>query len=558
MLTFQDALGFDVITKLLRVPAKTLVAPTIQFGDKPSVTPACASWDLRETKFVKPGRPLKQLGIVGLYYEKPLAQPPFLDMAKVAENAIRTLRGHGITIEQETPVLHSQHIPCLETQEQYLDKLKKIFETFFDTYSEMPLALVILPEKSQALYAAIKKITETQLAKMTICCQKDKLSTILTKIDKGATDPFFSNLALKFNFKLGGDTHHINVDKHTERLNADTIMFGGDVTHPRKGDHLATPSIASLVGSVDPHFINIPGSLRLQSGRQEIISDILDMSCERFLAWSRCTAENDGPYRLPQNVLYYRDGVGETQYQTICDEELTAIGKGSEKAFEALGDNLAAETAETPLITCVVAGKRHHARFYPLSNNQTYPSKSGKKPTRNARFEKRGMSILWKGALNGNVKPGLVIEDVITHPEDGDFYLQSHDAIKGTGRSAHYYPIKNDIGLTSQEIQAITHRMCYSYSPATKGISYCAPAYCADKLCTRGRFYLGAWDSNARAANGLIRQGKEEKDEAFKLRVAQHLQNSAFWIDSQSTTSPGNLEWKNPWKQDLQDVMFYV
>jgi eukaryotic translation initiation factor 2C len=55
---------------------------------------------------------------------------------------------------------------------------------------------------------------------------------------------------------------------------------------------------------------------------------------------------------------------------------------------------------------------------------------------------------------NGDCKPGALVDSAITSPYYGDFYLQSHNGLKGTAKSAHYFPLLNEMGLTDVQIQA--------------------------------------------------------------------------------------------------------
>ena len=74
-----------------------------------------------------------------------------------------------------------------------------------------------------------------------------------------------------------------------------------------------------------------------------------------------------------------------------------------------------------------------------------------------------------------------------------DFYLQSHHALRGTARPAHYVVILNeifkesDVVSSSQNvadlIQDITHNKCYVFGRATKVFSYSTPVYYADIAC---------------------------------------------------------------------------
>jgi eukaryotic translation initiation factor 2C len=98
-------------------------------------------------------------------------------------------------------------------------------------------------------------------------------------------------------------------------------------------------------------------------------------------------------------------------------------------------------------LTFIIVGKRHNTRLYPvrISGHITPPNSDGPRP-------------------NANVRPGLVVDQVITHPYSMGFYPQSHHPIQGTGRSAHYIVLRNNIGLSVDELQRITHTFCYAYA----------------------------------------------------------------------------------------------
>jgi eukaryotic translation initiation factor 2C len=72
-----------------------------------------------------------------------------------------------------------------------------------------------------------------------------------------------TNVMMKLNLKLGGVNHIVDAVK-TE-LKADTMVLGADLIHPSPNAFPSTPSIASMVGSVDDHAGKCLGSMRLQS-----------------------------------------------------------------------------------------------------------------------------------------------------------------------------------------------------------------------------------------------------------------------------------------------------
>lgn len=138
---------------------------------------------------------------------------------------------------------------------------------------------------------------------------------------------------------------------------------------------------------------------------------------ERLLAFQQNTG------KLPDHILFYRDGVSESQFGMVTLEELPLIEAGCHAA----GARLRSRTW-FPGITLLVVGKRHHTRFYP------------KKPGQQ-KME--------------NFQAGLVVDTEVVSPDENDFYLQSHDSALGTARSAHYIVLYNSSDYSMTEIQEL-------------------------------------------------------------------------------------------------------
>ncbi|OLL23586.1 Protein argonaute [Neolecta irregularis DAH-3] len=113
-------------------------------------------------------------------------------------------------------------------------------------------------------------------------------------------------------------------------------------------------------------------------------------------------------------------------------------------------------------MVCVVT-KRHHTRFFPGSANAD---------------------------KNGNVKPGLVVDSVITDPVEYDFFVQAHHALQGTARPAHYHVIDNKINITVAAFQEMCHNMCYNFERSTTAVSIVPAVYYAHIVGQRLRAHL--------------------------------------------------------------------
>lgn len=69
---------------------------------------------------------------------------------------------------------------------------------------------------------------------------------------------------------------------------------------------------------------------------------------------------------LPENILIYRDGVSESQYEAVLREELEQLRNTCGVFYSG---------RKNPKITLIIVGKRHHTRFFKQlgSNNSTNP-----------------------------------------------------------------------------------------------------------------------------------------------------------------------------------------
>ena len=118
----------------------------------------------------------------------------------------------------------------------------------------------------------------------------------------------------------------------------------------------------------------------------------------------------------PSNILMYRDGVSESQYGMVNEEELPQI--------IAAYDDCGIEEHCRPHITLLVVVKRHHTRFYQQDSNK-------------------------------NFKAGLCVDSAVVAPNLFNFYLQSHDSPQGTARNGHYVVIHNGSGYSARHLQEI-------------------------------------------------------------------------------------------------------
>ena len=323
-------------------------------------------------------------------------------------------------------------------------------------------------------------------------------------------DPqYFGNVALKFNLKSGGINQ--TIDKLGIINEGKTMVVGIDVTHPSPGSKLTAPSVAAMVTSNDKLLGQWSGICRLQSqARDEMVSELEFMLTNQLKIWAKRNKA------FPENILIYRDGVSEGQYNSLLINELPKIRNACRLVYPADYTKKG-----LPRISIVVCGKRHHTRFYPKDTDST-DSKS-------------------------NCPAGTVVDRSITESRNWDFFLQPHQCLMGTARPCHYFVAIDEIFNTfkvklphktsADALEELTHNMCHLFGRATKAVSLCPPAYYADLLCTRMRAYLADYydppTGNTTPEPGVPgAQPALATNTVDQARVTVHadMRESMFWI----------------------------
>ncbi|KAI9649033.1 hypothetical protein NHQ30_001600 [Ciborinia camelliae] len=451
--------GVQVGNSLITVQGRVLPPPVINYKNQQkrptTLIPSDGSWNMRGTRFHTCGNLGPWTYMVVESNSRSARWDP--DDAAVAVDQFRKhLEGAGIGSQQymgvPAPTIKHKDGNEEETSKAAADTFRKL--TTSKNLPKPKFVLCILPVNDVMLYNTIKRFGDTIAGIHTVCVQ-------YSKFVKG--DPqYFGNVALKFNLKAGGINQ--TIDKLGIINEGKTMVVGIDVTHPSPGSRDTAPSIAAMVTSTDKLLGQWSGICRLQTkARQEMVSDLESMFTNLLTIWFR---KNKA---WPENILIYRDGVSEGQYNTLIEEELPKIRNACRQKYPA--DNI---KKGLPKISIIVCGKRHHTRFYP-KDTESADSKS-------------------------NCPAGTVVDRGVTESRNWDFFLQPHQCLMGTARPCHYFVIKDEI-FKSQKIkpphktsadalEELTHNMCHLFGRATKAVSLCPPAYYADLLCTRMRAYL--------------------------------------------------------------------
>ncbi|EFP83869.2 uncharacterized protein PGTG_09582 [Puccinia graminis f. sp. tritici CRL 75-36-700-3] len=137
------------------------------------------------------------------------------------------------------------------------------------------------------------------------------------------------------------------------------MVMGADVTHP--GRDSLEPSIAAVVGSTNRYGSCYAAEFSVQPGRQEIISDLHIMVKQLLIKFYQHNR------LLPENLIFYRDGVSEGQFPDVVAKEIPLV----RQAINAMGED------ERCKLTYIICGKRHHFKFGPTTKDKNHCDSKG-------------------------------------------------------------------------------------------------------------------------------------------------------------------------------------
>ncbi|KAL9541442.1 hypothetical protein MBANPS3_009125 [Mucor bainieri] len=463
---YMEEFGMAVNQQMEVIKARVLKAPSIKYNtSQPLFVPQGASWSLRGKKLAKPVT-LKSWAVVN--FAGSISQQA---VQAFLREMCATLHDFGLTVVNRTPPIVSSD-PQANIEQVLKDAWLKAGNA---VKAEPQIIMCIVPNVNSQIYGEIKRITDTVIG---VPSQVIKSNNVM-KPNK----QYCANVTLKLNVKMGGVNYSLNNTDIPFMTKKPTIIMGADVNHPAPGAE-NSPSIAAITASMDPQATKFVSSISYQDGRTEIIKDMAGMVKKMLIAFYKQNKQK------PAQIIFYRDGVSEGQFQAVLDEEVSAV----RAACESL------EKTYRPTLTFVVVQKRHHARFFPIQRDDS--------------------------DKNGNCLPGTVVDTNIVHPFEFDFYLQSHTAIKGTARSAKYIVIHDDNKFTADALQELTYRLCYVYGRSSCAVSVVPAAYYADIVAGRGRLHSRGGDWSGASTN----TDDAETQKASYASVNPKLHNTMYYM----------------------------
>ncbi|CAG8483191.1 10694_t:CDS:2 [Paraglomus occultum] len=445
--------GIKINARMANVPGRFISTPEVLYSNSskqgPQIKPKDwdAAWNLRDVHYLKSGETLKTWMAISLTQS---VSPD--NMNRFMKSLARQARTQGMDVASDS--MQPKQIRSRIEQARN-EIVRTVEEARRRTGGNLQLVVFFIDSDKSPMntkqYNLVKEVMDTHVGILSQCIQSHHVAPCKPQ--------YLANVTAKLNLKLNGVNSAVNLP----RINRQRIMvMGADVTHPPP-ESTDFPSIAAVVASIDRYaaryaerhmaqFKEAKANSKKTGRGKEEIDGMEELTHKLLLEFIRI---NEKP---PESIIMYRDGISESQFKPLAlDKELPSI----RRACHRLNPNY------NPKISYIVVCKRHHNRFYPI-DRQDADNK-------------------------GNVKPGLVVERVITHPYLFNFYLTSHSSLQGTSRPSLYHVLHDENGFEVDELQDFTNKLCYNFQRATRAVSIPAPTYYAHCAAKRARshFYNG-------------------------------------------------------------------
>ncbi|GAB1863530.1 Eukaryotic translation initiation factor 2C 2 [Camponotus japonicus] len=430
----------SVENKMEKVNARILNAPNIIYANT-IVKVIKGTWQMQ--KFMQPINLEKnQWTILCIKDNNDRNSKEDMNIYTKMDQFMKKLKDYADDVGMPIENANTRPFKCFDSEE--IAKIKN----YFQQNKKLKLIIVIIPNSSGTIYNKIKQITELELGVLTQCIKLSNFNNVFENPKRERS--IIKNILLKINTKLNGINHALDTrPKCFEKI---CMFVGADVTHPSYDED--KPSIAAVTASNDIDGFQYNVIHKVLPSKQEIILDfknIIDVQLSIY---------KDKTSRLPERIIYYRDGVSEGQLPQVMHYEIGGIRDAYKNKYKSDIE-----------ITCLIVQKRHHVRLFPTSSKDT-------------------------DDRNGNVKAGTIVDSEITHPNHFDFYLVSHASIQGTARPTKYKCICNDSNFTENEMEKLTYYLCHMYARCTRTVSYPVPTYYAHLAAYRGKVLLHGYSDN--------------------------------------------------------------
>ncbi|KAL6527855.1 Protein argonaute-4 [Orobanche minor] len=426
--------GVSVNNSFTQVEGRVLPTPKLKVGNGEDLFARNGRWNFNNKKLANASK-IEKWAVVNFSAR--------CDVRNLVRELMKVGQMKGVEVEPPFDVFEEN------AQFRRAPPVVRVEKMYEDIQSKLPgppkFLLCLLPERKNCdIYGPWKRKNLSDFGVVTQCLSPGRVN-----------DQYLTNLLLKINAKLGGLNSMLAGELSPSIpviSKSPTLILGMDVSHGSPGQS-DVPSIAAVVSSRQwPSISRYRACVRTQSPKVEMIDSLYKRVSE---------TEDDGimreilidfytssQKRKPDQIIIFRDGVSESQFNQVLNIELDQIIESCKFLDEKW----------SPKFVVIIAQKNHHTKFFQPNSPD-------------------------------NVQPGTIIDNKVCHPKNNDFYLCAHAGMIGTTRPTHYHVLLDDVGFSPDDLQEIVHSLSYVYQRSTTAISVVAPVCYAHLAATQ----LGQW-----------------------------------------------------------------
>ena len=370
----------------------------------------------------------------------------YTDMSKydyqAAENLVKTLQkcagAYGINVSEP------DYIDINTTNaKNYESELRK------KASKSWQMVVSLISDKVKVpVYNAIKKVCINEL-------EIPSQNVLMRTMNNKGLMSVCSNILLQMNVKLGKPLWLV---KKPKAISERTMLVGADVFHG-KGE-----SVIGFCATMDSNFSKYFSRTVTQKKKGEEIMVSIGKLVEEAI--TNYFIVNKKKF-LPDTIIFYRDGVGESQFESVQTNEI----KNVKAAFVNFSKKYNVDY--NPKFIEIIVVKRINDRFFSEESQETGGGRGGR----------GGYS---KGGLR-NPDSGTFINSKVVNPEFFNFFMIAQKVTQGTCTPTHYVTLYNDTNLDENTIYELTFSQCFNYYNWQGAVK--VPALV--QYCTKLAYFVG-------------------------------------------------------------------
>ncbi|CAF1244396.1 unnamed protein product [Rotaria sordida] len=391
-------------------------------------------------------------------------------------------------------VMESYNLYYSGHKEDHIVPIAEHIDQYFCSMSEQKCQFIIClmdrkdEDELTKLRVNIKRCGTLLYGIMTQCVN---YSEILS--DEKSANDYCRNLIRKINFKNGGINIKLDLSdvwRNKKSPNDSYMYFGAALTSSTDVSRQYS-TLAAIVGSGN-----------------DSCSTTAARVCKQYPKGDFSSIETiAGMTKMIEQLLDYNYEIRNE------DEPFTKIRQVEIPAIRQAFDKIYGDQTNHPLLTFVVVKRRHNTRFF------TYKPMDNQLESELNRISEE----------TKNMPIGCVIDTTIVHPDQHNFYLNSHNSLLGMNHPPLYYVLLDEIGCTPDELQLLTYHLCYTDPRSTASEAVPSVLHQADVAVSNARdLFYSAHDSSIIdiAERSRILQNSTSNDCDYEfLQVHENLRN---------------------------------